>query len=76
MKIHYNPDIFCLFRPISHLKYLRWGVGATKKTPFLEIHPFTGGGQPIPAGLPYPPLEILEQWLFTDNEMTLKYFIT
>ena len=22
---------------------------------FLEIHPFTGGGQPIPAGLSYPP---------------------
>ena len=35
-----------------------------------------GGGQHIPAGLPYPPPKILEQWLFTDNEMTLKYNIT
>ena len=25
------------------------------KNPFLEIHPYTGGGQHIPAGLPYPP---------------------
>ena len=25
------------------------------ENPFLEIHPFTGGGQPIPAGLSYPP---------------------
>ena len=31
------------------------------KNPFLEIHPFTGGGQHIPAGLPYPPPKILEQ---------------
>ena len=31
------------------------------KKPFLEIHPFTGGGQHIPAGLPYPPPKILEQ---------------
>ena len=89
MKISYNPDIFCLFTPISHLKYLPWRVGGnlsqlaylaphtdflavigygfwiavncfnnnkwicfTKyrycllvyKNPFLEIHPFTGGG--------------------------------
>ena len=25
------------------------------ENPFLEIHPFTGGGQHIPAGLSYPP---------------------
>ena len=25
------------------------------ENPFLEIHIFTGGGQPIPAGLSYPP---------------------
>ena len=25
------------------------------ENPFSEIHPFTGGGQPIPAGLSYPP---------------------
>ena len=100
MKMSYNPDIFCLFTLISHLKYLRWWVGATYpswfilpptwifeqwlamdsellliavttingyvfakyrycllvyENPFLEIHPFTGGGQPIPAGLSYPP---------------------
>ena len=24
------------------------------ENPFPEIHPFTGGGQPIPAGLSYP----------------------
>ena len=30
------------------------------KKPFLEIHPFIGGGQHIPAGLPYPPPKILE----------------
>ena len=46
------------------------------KNPFLEIHPYTGGGQHIPAGLPYPPLKILEQGLFIYNEMTLKYYIT
>ena len=46
------------------------------KNPFLEIHPYTGGGQHIPAGLPYPPPKILEQGLFTHNEMTLKYYIT
>ena len=27
MKISYIPDIFCWFRLISHLKYLRWWVG-------------------------------------------------
>ena len=31
------------------------------KKPFLEIHPFIGGGQHIPAGLPYPLPKILEQ---------------
>ena len=31
------------------------------KNPFLEIHPFTGGGQPIPDGLSYPPPMIFEQ---------------
>ena len=46
------------------------------KKPFIEIHLFTGGGQHIPAGLPYPPPKILERWLFTHNEMTLKYYIT
>ena len=46
------------------------------KNPFLEIHQDTGGGQHIPAGLPYPPPKILEQGLFTHNEMTLKYYIT
>ena len=35
-----------------------------------------GGGEHIPAGLPYPPPKILEQWLFTHNEMTLKYYNT
>ena len=89
MKMSYNPDIFCLFTLISHLKYLRWWVGATYpswfilpptwifeqwlamdsellliavttingyvftknrycllvyENPFLEIHPYTGGG--------------------------------
>ena len=46
------------------------------KNPFLEIHPDTGGGQHIPAGLPYPPLKILEQGLITHNPMPLKYYIT
>ena len=99
MEMFYNPDIFCLFTSISHLKYLRWWVGGnlsqlvylaptqifeqwlamdlvialncfnsykricfTKyrycllvyKNQFLEIHPYTDGGQHIPAGLPYP----------------------
>ena len=97
IKISYNPDIFCLFTPISHLKYLRWWVGGNLSQlvnlaphpnfwavigygfwiavncfnnykwicftkyrycllvyiyRFLEFHPFTGGGQHIPAGLP------------------------
>ena len=76
MKISYNPELFCFFTLICCLKYLQWWLGGNHKTPFLEIHPFTGGGQPIPAGLPYPPPKILEQWVFTDNEMTLKYYIT
>ena len=46
------------------------------KNQFLEIHLYTGGGQHIPAGLPYPPPKILEQWLITDNIMTFKYYIT
>ena len=122
MKISYNPDIFCFFTPISHLKYLRWRVGgggnlsqlvylaphpdfcqwlamdlsialncfnnykricSTKyrycllvyTNQFIEIHPYTGGGQHSPAGLPYPPPKILEQWLFTDYKMTFKYYI-
>ena len=49
---------------------------AGNKKTFLEIYPDTGGGQHIPAGLPYPPPKILEQGLFTHNEMTLKYYIT
>ena len=89
MKMCYNPDIFCLFTLISHLKYLRWWVGGNLsqlvylaphldfwavigygfwiaanccynywwicfakyrncllvyENPFLEIHPYTGGG--------------------------------
>ena len=28
---------------------------ASIQNPFLEIHSFTGGGQHIPAGLPYLP---------------------
>ena len=28
--------------------------------PIFEIHPYTGGGQHIPAGVPYPPHKILE----------------
>ena len=39
MKMSYNPDSYCLFTLISHLKYLQWWVG----------------GQPIPAGLSCPP---------------------
>ena len=48
------------------------------KTHFLKfIHLLVGGGgQHILAGLPYPPPKILEWWLFTDNEMTLKYYST
>ena len=52
MKISYNPNIFCLFSLITHLKYLQWRVGGNQ---FLEIYPYTGGGQHIQAGLPYPP---------------------
>ena len=43
---------------------------------FLKFIHLLVGGQHIPAGLPYPPPKILEQWLFTHNEMTLKYYIT
>ena len=40
MKISYNPDIFCLFRPISHLKYLRWRVGGNLfQLVYLAPHP-------------------------------------
>ena len=77
MKISHYPDIFfCLFILICCLKYLQWRVGATTKPHFLKIIHLLVGGQPIPAGLPYPPPKILEQWLFTDNEMTLEYYIT
>ena len=33
---------------------------ASIRKPISEIHPYTGGGQHIPAGLPYPPPKILE----------------
>ena len=72
----WSRHFFCLFTLILCLKYLRCRVGGNHKTPFLENHPFTGGAQHIPAGLPYPPPKILERWLFTDNEMALKYYIT
>ena len=52
MKMCYNPDIFCLFTLISHLKYLRWWVG----------------GQPIPAALSCPPPGFLSSdWLWILN---------
>ena len=35
----------------------------------------TGGGQYIPAGLPYPAPKTLEQWLCTDTEITFKSYI-
>ena len=38
--------------------------------------PWYRWGATIPAGLPYPPPKILEQGLFTHNEITLKYYIT
>ena len=33
--LSYNPDIFCLFTLISHLKYLRWWWGATYPSWFI-----------------------------------------
>ena len=36
----------------------------------------TGGGQPIPAGLSYPPPKTLEQWLCTENENDFKCYIS
>ena len=40
MKISYNPDIFCLFTLISHLKYLRWWVGGNiSQLVYLTPHP-------------------------------------
>ena len=49
MKISYYPVIFCFFTLISH-----------KKIPWM-----TGGGQPIPAGLSYPPPRFLtSDWLW------------
>ena len=44
MKISYNPNIFYLFKLISHLKYHDDGGGGGGRE--------GGGGQPIPAGLP------------------------
>ena len=43
--------------------------------PILEIHPDTGGGN-ISQLVYLTPTQILEQGLFTHNEMTLKYYIT
>ena len=40
MKISYYPVIFCFFTLISHKNKIPW---------------MTGGEQPIPAGLSYPP---------------------
>ena len=36
----------------------------------------TGGGQPIPADLSYPPPKTLEQWLCTENENDFKCYIS
>ena len=63
MKISYYPDIFCLFRPISHLKYLRWRRGGGG-----------GGGQSIPAGLSCTPTQIFEQWLAMDLVIAVNCF--
>ena len=54
------------------------------KNPFLEILSFTGGGQHISAGLPYPPPPapppqppwILQKWIFTDNEISFQCFVS
>ena len=55
MKMFYNPDIFCLFTLISHLKYLRWWVG----------------GATYPSWFILPPTWIFEQWLAMDSELLL-----
>ena len=46
------------------------------KKPISWNSPIYRWGEHIPAGLPYPPPKILERWLFTHNEMTLKYYNT
>ena len=56
MKISYNPNIFCLFTLISHLKYLSWRVG---------------GGATYPSWFILPPTQIFEQWLAMDSELLL-----
>ena len=60
MKISCYRNIFCLFTTTSHYQCLGWRVG----------------GQPIPAGLSYPPPKTLEQWLFTENEHDFKCYIS
>ena len=44
------------------------------ENPFLEIHPFTGGGQPIPAGLSYPPPRFLSSEWAMGSELLLITF--
>ena len=51
-------------------------MGGTHKTPFLEIHPFTGGGTTYPSWFTLPPTHDFGAPTVTDNEMTFKYYIT
>ena len=62
------------YKRICSTKY--WYCLLVYENQFLDIQAYTCGGQHIPTGLPYPPPKILERWLFTDNEMALKYYIT
>ena len=54
-------------------------MGGTHKTPFLEIHPFTGGGgggATYPSWFTLPPTQDFGAATVTDNIMTFKYYIT
>ena len=58
MKMSYNPDIFCLFTLISHLKYLRWWVGGNLSqlvylAPHLDFWAVIGYGFWIAANCCY-----------------------
>ena len=48
-------NCFNNYKQICSTKY--WYSLLVYKNQFLEIQPYTGGGQRISAGLPYPPTQ-------------------
>ena len=76
MKISHYPDIFLLVYTYLLLKITSMTGGGQPQNPISWNSSIYWWGATYPSWFTLPPPKILEQWLFTDNEMTLKYYIT